>query len=102
MNYDIKQSGERIRQLRTNRGYTQDEFAATMNIDRSFLSRVESGKKGCSVDMFVQISELFHVSLDFLILGKDSEVARETVCREYLKSEIANLIDLLALVHKQL
>lgn len=102
MNYDMKQSGDRIQQLRISSGYTQDELAATMNINRSFLSRIESGKKGCSVDMFVQISELFHVSLDFLILGKDPEAAQETMRREYLKYEIANLIDLLALVHKQL
>ena len=102
MNYDIKQSGKRIQQLRINRAYTQDEIAATINIDRSFLSRIESGKKGCSVDMLVQLSEFFQVSLDFLILGKDPVAAQEAERRSHLKEEIANLINLLTLVQEQL
>ncbi|MDE7242513.1 MAG: helix-turn-helix domain-containing protein, partial [Oscillospiraceae bacterium] len=35
MNYDMKQSGERIRQLRIQSGCTQEELAKEMNIDRS-------------------------------------------------------------------
>ena len=69
MNYDMIRSGKRIQQLRMEKGYTQDELAAALNINRSFVSRIESGKKGCSVDLFIQLSELFQVSLDFLILG---------------------------------
>ena len=69
MNYDIMQCGERIRQLRIQNGYTQESLAEKLNIDQSFLSRIESGRKGCSVDLFVQLSECFQVSLDVLILG---------------------------------
>ena len=70
MNYDMIRSGKRIQQLRMEKGYTQDELAAALNINRSFVSRIESGKKGCSVDLFIQLSEIFQVSLDFLILGE--------------------------------
>ena len=102
MNYDMKKSGERIQQLRISRGYTQDELATAMHINRSFLSRIESGKKGCSVDMYIHISEFFQVSLDFLILGKESKKAQETERKEHLKAEIANLVDHLVLFQKQL
>ena len=51
MNYNMKQSGERIQQLRIQAGYTQSELALKLNINRSFLSHIESGKKGCSVDL---------------------------------------------------
>ena len=44
MNYDMKQSGERIQQLRIQHGYTQGELARELNVDRSYLSRIESGK----------------------------------------------------------
>ena len=45
MYYNIKESGERIRQLRVHNGYTQEMIAQALNIDRSLLSHVESGKK---------------------------------------------------------
>ena len=50
MNYDMKRSGERIRRLRVNCGFTQESIAAVLNVDRSFYSRIEAGKKGASVD----------------------------------------------------
>lgn len=87
MNYDIKQSGERIHQLRIQAGYTQSELASKLNVDRSFLSHVESGKKGCSVDLLVQLSNLFSVSLDYLALGKD-----ELSIKEKIEELIAHLI----------
>ena len=77
MIYDIKQSGKRIHQLRIQAGFTQSELALKPNINRSFLSHIESGEKGCSVDLLVQLSKLFNVSLDYLILGKHSLSPKE-------------------------
>lgn len=102
MNYDMKLCGGRIRQLRLDRKYTQDELAAAMNINRSFLSRIESGEKGCSVDLFVHFSDFFQVSLDFLILGRESYTVQKIECKEHLKADISNLLDQLILLQKQL
>ena len=52
-------------------GYTQEEVAEQLNMDRSYYSRLESGKRGCSVDMLVHLSTLFNVSLDYLVFGED-------------------------------
>ena len=93
MNYDIKKSGERIRKLRIKSGLTQEKAAATLNIDRSFYSRIEAGKSGCSVDLFVQLSVLFHVSLDYLILGRYSVAQFKGVEKLQLKDDIERLID---------
>lgn len=68
MSYNMKRSGAYIQNLRIQSGYTQHDLAKVMNIDQSFLSRIESGTKGCSVDIFIQFAEIFHVSLDALIL----------------------------------
>lgn len=46
MFYDIKQGGERIHQLHTAAGYTQEQLAEILNIDRSFYSRIERGERG--------------------------------------------------------
>ena len=69
MNYDIKQSGAYIRALRIQPQYTQEESASTVNIDWSFLNRIESGQKGCFEDLLIRSSELLHVPLDTLICG---------------------------------
>ena len=55
MDYNMKKSGERIRRLRINNGLTQEQVAEVLNISRSFYSRIETGEKGCSIDLFVQI-----------------------------------------------
>ena len=75
MNYDLKRSGAYTQSLRIRNGYTQGELAKAMGMGRSFLSWIESGKKGCSLDLFVRFSEFFHVSLDALILGAEPDKA---------------------------
>lgn len=92
MNYDMKKSGERIRQLRIQQGFTQENIAQMLNIDRSFYSRIEAGKSGCSVDLFVQFSELLHVSLDYLILGRYNVALFEDIEKLQPKDDIERLI----------
>ena len=93
MNYDMKGSGERIRQLRIKNGLTQEKTAAALNIDRSFYNRIEAGKKGCSIDLFIQLSELFHASLDYLITGRYSENLLEAADKARMKEDIEKLIE---------
>ena len=59
MNYDINRSGAYIRQLRIQRGYTQEMLATELNIDRSLISHIEVGKRGCSVEVLVRLSNFF-------------------------------------------
>lgn len=83
MHYDIEKCGERIRQLRKQKGYTQEALAGELNMDRSVLSRIEVGKYSCSIDFLAQISVLFGASLDYLVFGKvhiqDTEQLKESV-----------------------
>lgn len=90
MYYNMEESGKRIQQLRIQHTYTQEEFAEALNIGRSFLSRIEAGKKGCSIDLLIQLSELFNVSLDYIIVGRSNGPAPEA--RKQLKDDIAELI----------
>ncbi len=93
MYYDMEKSGDRIRQLRMKSGFTQEKAAETLNVDRSFYSRIESGKKGCSIDLFIQLSELFQVSLDYLVLGRYPGALPESADKLQLKADIAALIE---------
>jgi transcriptional regulator with XRE-family HTH domain len=59
--------GNRIRQLRKKRGWTQVEMAEKVGIDRSFLADVERGKRNVSIlnvelmakGLKVSLSQLF-------------------------------------------
>jgi len=92
MYYDTKKSGARIHQLRMKSGLTQEKTAEALNVDRSFYCRIESGKKGCSVDLFIQLSELFQVSLDYLILGKYPGAVPEGTDTIQLKKDITDMM----------
>ena len=73
MLYNIKESGERIRQLRMSRKMTQEQLAIKLNIGDRYLRKIEMGKKGPSIDILVEISALFKVSLDYIIMGRQSQ-----------------------------
>lgn len=69
ISYDISKTAERIKNLRKKAGYTQEQVADLLNVDRRTISNIEGGKKGCSVDMFLRFSELYGVTLDYLLKG---------------------------------
>lgn len=102
MHYDMKQSGEQIRRLRKKNGYTQEALAKKLNIDRSLISHIEAGKRGCTVDMLVQLSELFNVSLDFLILGRETVTSLDDEVKAHLRSVISGLISYLEMLMKKI
>ena len=58
MYYNTKASGARIRELRLAKKLDQIELAELLNVSHGYISRIESGKKGCSVDLLIQLSGL--------------------------------------------
>lgn len=88
MYYNTKASGARIRELRLAKKLDQIELAELLNVSHGYVSRIESGKKGCSVDLLIQLSEIFDTSLDYLILGR----CRDIPDASHLKEDIQHLI----------
>ena len=48
--------GETIREIREKRGYSQDELAAIMEVNRSAISKIENGKFSFSIDYLLRFS----------------------------------------------
>ena len=67
---NAKEIGKRIQNLRKEKGLTQEELAAELNITWSMVAKVESGARIPSIDMFVVIAEYFGETLDYVVLGK--------------------------------
>ncbi len=90
MNYDILEIGRRIQRLRKERELTQEQMSERLNISTVHLAKIEAGKRGCSLDILIDITMIFGISLDYLVFGKvsDNEV------RARLDSVIRTLEDL--------
>ena len=76
MYYDAALTGKRIQKLRKSQGLTQEQLAEELNISAVHMSKIEIGKRSCSLDVLAEIAVFFGASLDYLVLGKvsDSEV----------------------------
>lgn len=61
--------GERIKVLRTAQGLSQEKFALSINMDRTYYASVESGKRNISLNNIVKIAEGFNLSLEELFKG---------------------------------
>ena len=58
---------EKLKDLRSQKGYTQKFVADYLKIDRSNYSKYELGKLEMSLDMLKQICLLYDVSADYLL-----------------------------------
>ncbi len=69
MYFDQVKFGNRLRNLRKQRGKTQEQLAAAVNIGTVHLGNIELGKRGLSIDLMIELSNVLNVSLDYLMLG---------------------------------
>ena len=66
----VKTVGGRIRKLRTDVGYTQEEFAVRLHLEgKSAISNYENNSRGVSAEMLTQLSRLFNISADYILNG---------------------------------
>ncbi len=60
---------ERLKELRTEKGWKQKELAARLNVTDDCVHFWEKGRSEPSIAQIIQLSTLFDVSIDYL-LGK--------------------------------
>lgn len=62
--------GDRIRELRKRKGWTQTEAAAVMKISRQRLGNYELGTREASYDILMELSNVYKVTIDYIIKGQ--------------------------------
>ena len=67
----------RLKQLREQRGFSQKEFAAEMDLPYTTYNSYETGKRAPDFDMLSRFADYFHVSVDYL-LGREEHPAESS------------------------
>lgn len=65
--------GERIYNLRTEKSLSQGDLADALEVSRQSISKWETNTSVPELDKLIRLSEVFGVSLDYLITGKGQE-----------------------------
>ena len=59
---------DKIKELRTEKGWTQSELASKLGSDARMISQYEKGKSIPSVEYVIKFAEIFDVSIDYLLV----------------------------------
>ena len=87
--FDMKACGSRIKALReAQEGLTQERLAELLNTSDSHIRKIENGQRTASIDIYIEIAQYFHVSLDYLLLGKEYPAAE-------IKADIEDAVSIL-------
>ena len=77
---DIQKSfGLRVQQLRKETGLSQEKFALSIDMDRTYLASVEAGKRTISLWNIQKIAKGLNLSISELLSGIWMEITYETV-----------------------
>jgi transcriptional regulator with XRE-family HTH domain len=63
------QIGERIKELRTHKGLSQEKFALKIDMDRTYFASVESGKRNISIINLEKIINGLEISFSEFFKG---------------------------------
>ncbi len=64
---NIKELGEKIRELRTECGLSQKQLAAKIGVATNTVSQYESGKSKTSIDVLANLAVELDTTTDFLL-----------------------------------
>lgn len=74
--------GEKLQQLRKQRGLTQEELAGALYVSRTAVSKWESGRGYPNIDSLKAIAKFFSVTIDALLSGGEMLILAEEEGRE--------------------
>ena len=75
--------GEKIKELRTKAGISQQRLAELLGVSRPTISQIENGERKVSVDELDRLAKIFNISVNSLLnKEKEPEVILEEKAKE--------------------
>ncbi len=86
MEIDYKIIGQRIREARKERGWSQERLSEEIDVATVYISRIERGSSQVNLKRLAQISKALEVSLEYLVGGSATQAPN------YLDKELYNTL----------
>jgi transcriptional regulator with XRE-family HTH domain len=74
--------GEKIRDFRKKKGFTQKDFAKMMDYSGGYLATIELGKVEPSREFLKKLNEIFCISSDYILYGSEEEQKKYLMVKE--------------------
>lgn len=88
MALDYNIIGERLKEARVNKKYTQENLAEKLDVSVAFLSKIERGKSHINLKRLSQLCDILGVSEGYILNG-----ASNTSQEEYLSLEFNSILE---------
>ena len=85
---------QRLKELRNQHHYSQEELAEKLNVTRQAISRWENGKAVPDIDNLLFLSELYDVPLDYLLGEELTHEEEQHACNT---KDVSSIIEMLVL-----
>lgn len=82
--YDRKAAGERLQKCRTQFKWTRKDVAERCGLTEKYYSDIERGSCGMSVETLISLSELYGLTLDYLLRGEDDRALNASMKEVFL------------------
>ena len=86
MALDYNIIGERLKEARVNKKYTQENLAEKLDVSVAFLSKIERGKSHINLKRLSQICDILGVTEGYILNGSSS------TSQDYLFSEFSDIL----------
>lgn len=100
MNY--RGAGNKIRSLRIEKGWTQEQLAEKVGVSDKYISKIETGNRKPSIEFYIDVSNILGVSLDYLFYDAinikkniyiDSMIVKMSYMSEEQQSHLLKIAD---------
>lgn len=73
MDVDYEIIGQRVREARKSRGWSQEKLSEEIDVTTVYISRIERGTSKINLKRLAQISRVLNTSLEFLVGGSRTD-----------------------------
>ena len=84
----------RIAELRKEKGLNQIGLAMKLNVSQKMISSYERGTHQPGIDILIQMSKIFNVSVDYIIENSDIRMTAEQFSKNGLEYDEIELLDI--------
>jgi len=89
----IRHLGQRIREIRIQRGFkSQEAFADYCKLHRTFVGHLETGRKDFRLSTIIHVAEMLGVTLEFLFAGIEQDAESKSKVRRLSKTDSRSML----------